>query len=131
MRLSQIRHSFLLMLGLMLGLAIFAPLRPGQAQHVDSLMSATAMETFVKAHIAVAVLRGQVQAELAETKSKKPEVQATLREKLQVGTQRILKEHGLTDADFVRLTRRVSTDDVVRKAFDEMLARLTGGKGPG
>ena len=126
MRLSQIRHRLLLMLGL----AIFAPLRPGQAQHVDSLVSATAMETFVKAHIAVAVLRGQVQAELADTKAKKPEAQATLREKLQVGTQRILKEHGLTEAEFVRLIRRVSTDDVVRRAFDEALARLTGGKSP-
>ena len=127
MRLSQIRHRLLLMLGL----AIFAPLRPGQAQQVDSLVTPATMEIFVKAHIAVAALRGQVQAELAETKAKKPEVQATLREKLQVGTQRILKEHGLTDADFVRLTRRVSTDDAVRKAFDETLTRLTGGKGPG
>lgn len=85
----------------------------------------TAMDSFAAAHLAIAELRGKVQAELAEPRSKKPETQASLREKLQSGTERLLKEHNLTDAEFTRLTRRVSTDDVARKQFEDALARLS------
>ena len=48
--------------------------------------SAAALETFVKAHLAVAAFRGQLQAELAEPKNKKPEIQ------LQIGVSRSLKK---------------------------------------
>jgi hypothetical protein len=88
-------------------------------------ISQAAMDTFAATHIAIAELRGKVQAELAEPRSKKPEVQASLREQLQSGTERLLKEHNLTDAEFTRLTRRVSTDDVARKQFEDALARLS------
>ena len=121
------RHWLLLMAGL----SMLAPFRSAQGQQPDTALSPVALESFVKAHLAVSVLRGQTQAELADTKSKKTEVQAQLREKLLVGTQRILKENGLTEVEFARLTKRVSTDDAMRKAFDDVVSRLTGGKGPG
>ena len=85
---------------------------------------AAAMESFAAANIAIADFRGKVQAELAEPRSKKPETQELLREKLQAGTERLLKEHNLTDAEFTRLTKRVSTDEGARKQFDEAMARL-------
>ncbi len=127
MTLAQVRCRWLLLFAVVFG----APFQDGQAQVRDSVVSASAMETFVKAHIALTALRSQAQAELAVTSAKKPEVQAALREKLQLDTQRLLKDHGLTDAEFARLTRRVSTDDVARKAFEETLARVSGGKGAG
>lgn len=127
MTLSQIRYRFLILIAL----AVCAPFHSGKAQERDSVVSASAMETFVKAHIALTAFRSQAQAELAVTSAKKPEVQATLRQNLQAGTQRLLKDHGLTEAEFTRLTRRVSTDDALRKAFEETLARVSGGKGAG
>jgi len=127
MTLSQIRYRCLLLVALL----VSAPVQSGQAQERDSAMSASAMEAFVKAHIALTALRSQAQAELAATSAKKPEVHAALREKLNVSSQRLLKEHGFTAADFARLTRRVGTDDVARKAFEETLARVSGGKGAG
>ena len=127
MTLSQIRCRFLLLIALLVG----APFQSGHAQERDSTISASAMETLVKAHIALTALRSQAQAELAATTAKKPEVHAAVREKLTVNTQRLLKEHGFTEAEFARLTRRVGTDDLVRKAFEETLARVSGGKGAG
>ena len=93
------------------------------------LVSTSAMDAFAAAHVEVALLRGKVQAELAEPKSKKPEVQAALRDKLQLNTDRILKQHDLTEIEFARLTREVSTDFALRKQFDEAVAKLTGGRG--
>ncbi|HEX4932323.1 MAG TPA: DUF4168 domain-containing protein [Gemmatimonadaceae bacterium] len=95
-----------------------------RAQHVDSVVTEATMESFARAHLAISALRDRVQAELAEPKSKKPEVQAELREKLRTGRLAILKEHGLSDEAFARLTHRVATDDGARKAFEALLAKL-------
>ncbi|MEO7362523.1 MAG: DUF4168 domain-containing protein [Gemmatimonadaceae bacterium] len=115
-------------------LAASASVSRAEAQQTDSggvsvaartPISAAAMDAFAAAHIAIAAFRGKVQAELAEPRSKKAEAQEMLREKLQVGTERVLKEHELSDAEFTRLTRRVSTDAVARQQFEEALERLT------
>lgn len=87
-------------------------------------ISSAVMDNFVAANSAIAEFRGKVQGELAEPRSKKPETQEMLRAKLHDGTERLLKEHHLTEAEFTALTRRVSTDDVVRKQFEEATARL-------
>lgn len=94
------------------------------AQQGDSLAAQASMESFARTHAAIAALRDRVQAELAEPKSKKPEVQAELREKLRTERLRLLKEHGLTEDAFTRLTHRVAVDDEARKAFEAALARL-------
>lgn len=102
-----------------------------QASDTSGAPSAAALETFVKAHLAVAAFRGQLQAELAEPKNKKPELQMQLHEKLQAGTKRLLDQHELSATEFSRLTRLVSTNDAVRKDFDAAVARLSGGRGGG
>ena len=106
-----------------------APLAAQQSPVEMVVISASVMEAFTAAHVEVATLRTKLQAELAEPKSKKPEVQASLRDKLQVNTERILKQHGLTESEFAQLTRAVSTNDALRKQFDEAVAKLTAGRG--
>lgn len=106
-------------------LALGAAPRTLAAQQGDSVLTPATMESFARAHLAIAALRDRVQAELAEPKSKKPEVQAELREKLRAGRVAILKEHALTDEFFARLTHRVAVDDEARKAFESLLARLS------
>jgi len=129
MTVSLVRRLLPLLFGLVLAApAARAEAQSAGAQSADSTISAAAMESLAKAHIAVTAFRGQMQAELADPKSKKGEVQAQLRDKLQVGIVRILKEHGLTEPEFTRLTRRISTDTATRTVFEETLARLPGGK---
>ena len=104
--------------------------QPPTAVSVNAgLVSASALDAFAAAHVEVAALRGKAQAELAEPRSKKAEVQILVRAKLQDGTLRALKAHNLTEAEFARLTRLVSTDDALRKQFDEAVARLSAGRG--
>lgn len=115
------------------GAMVLTPAEKVLAQAADTTgaPSAAALETFVKAHLAVAAFRGQLQAELAEPKNKKPEIQTQLHEKLQAGTKRLLDQHELSATEFSRLTRLVSTNDAVRKDFDAAVARLSGGRGGG
>jgi hypothetical protein len=119
----------LLHAGWLLVLSVMLPLSAtrGQSQPPDSSVSPTAIEALAKAHVALTALRSQLQAEMAEPKAKKPAVQTELRARLQTETTRVLKEHGMTAAEFARLTRRVSTDDALRKVFDESVARVSSG----
>lgn len=123
--------SFLRLALLVLAVAFGAPPADAHAQQRDSIVSAATMESFAKAHLAVATLRSHVQAELAKTSSKKREAQAALRDQLQIDVQRLLKEHGITESEFARITRQISTDVVVRRLFEETVLRLSGGKGAG
>ena len=127
------QSSFTLRVSVAILLGLSASGSRVQAQQPDSggvsavsraPIGAAAMDAFVAAHIEIAAFRGKLQAELAEPRSKKIEIQQTLHEKLQAGVARLLKEHNLTDAEFTQMTRRVSTDDVVRQQFEEALTRL-------
>lgn len=102
--------------------AVLAPPTSGPAAQDDS------MTVFVRTHLALQALRDRVQAELAEPKNKKDEEQQALRDKLRTERARILKEHGMTEERFARMTRWVSVDDSARKVFDALLARA-GSKG--
>ncbi|HYW31438.1 MAG TPA: hypothetical protein VE869_08035 [Gemmatimonas sp.] len=106
------------------------PVPPSSGQSVmpsapDTVLGTAAFEQFVGAHIAVSVFRDRVHAELADPRNKRPELLLALREKLRTGTQRILQEHKLTEAAFHQLTRRVSSDDAMRTAFDSAVTRLS------
>ena len=101
----------------------------GAASISAASISAASMDSFAAAHVEVEALRSKAQAELAEPRSKKGETQVTLREKLQEGTLGVLKAHGLTEAEFTRLTRLVSTDGALRKQFDEAVARYAASRG--
>jgi hypothetical protein len=99
------------------------------AAPADSAIGAEQLERYVKAHLALLAFRSQLQGELADPRAKKDDVQKTLREKLRAGTQRILGEHKFSEPEFARLTKRVASDDAVRKAFEEQLAKAPKGGG--
>lgn len=114
----------------LVGLILLAPTASAQLAPPDTAAITPSLEAFAKAHIAVSALRAQIQGELADPKTKKRDDQVALREKLRTNTARLLKEHGLTEVEFVRATRLVSADTLLRKRFEETLARLPGGKTP-
>lgn len=90
--------------------------------HPDSV---AAMLPFARAHAALISLRERADAEYAEPKNKKPEVLAELRGKYRAERERVLKAQGLTEAAYGELTRRISSDDVARVAFEAALAKAT------
>ena len=94
------------------------------AQQVDSALSAAAIESFARTHLAVAALRDRFQGELAAPKSKKEEVQRDLREQLHSQLQALLKENGFSEVEFARVTRLVSVDSSARREFEAAVARL-------
>jgi hypothetical protein len=84
------------------------------------------MMPFARAHAALTTLRERADAEYAEPKNKKPEVLAELREKYRAERERLLKAQGLAEAGYGEFTRRISSDDAARRAFEAALAKVTG-----
>jgi hypothetical protein len=84
------------------------------------------MMPFARAHAALTTLRERADAEYAEPKNKKPEVLAELREKYRAERERLLKAQGLAESGYGEFTRRISSDDAARRAFEAALAKVTG-----
>lgn len=87
--------------------------------------------TLVKAHVAIGVAHDSTDAQLAQMKNKKPEAQQALRDQLSAQIATILKQNGLTQADYERKIYLVSTNADVRKEFDAAVAQATGVPTPG
>lgn len=83
------------------------------------------IERYVRAHLALAGMRDKEQAELAEPRSKKGEVQTEIRTRYIGLRAAALKGAGYTEAQFKADTKRISTDDALRLKFEAALARAT------
>jgi hypothetical protein len=109
-----------------LSLALMGVPWAASAQQQDTIVAAEQLSAYARAFIAIGLVRDQIQAELALAKNKTPEGQADLREKLRKEIARVLQEHHLNDAEFKRITYLVSASTSKRKAFDELVAQITG-----
>lgn len=83
------------------------------------------IERYVRAHLALAGMRDKEQAELAEPRSKKGEVQTEIRTRYIGLRAEALKGAGYTEPQFKADTKRISTDDALRLKFEAALARAT------
>jgi hypothetical protein len=101
-----------------------APAKPPAMSH-EELM------TFAKAHVAIGVAHDSTDAQLAQTRNKKPEVQEQLQAQLHSQVAAILKQNGLTEADYEHKIYLVSVDPGARKDFDAMVAQISGVPTPG
>ena len=97
-----------------------------QEQRVDTLVIDEArLSAFAKAFTAIGLARDKAHAEMALPQNKTIEEQSELRDALATRIDKILRDHGLTKEQYTHLTYVVSTDPERRKAFDELVARLT------
>lgn len=97
-----------------------------QQQRVDTMAIDDARLTaYTKAFAAIGLARDQAHADLALPKNKTIEVQKELRDTLHSRIEQILRENGLTQEQYARITHAISTEAHRRKAFDDILARLT------
>lgn len=117
-------HIGLLVSGLGLGAAVTPSVVTGQEATVSAI-PADKLEAFAKAHVALDQLREQANAEFADPRNKKAEVQEKLRDKLRSDVKQALKTLNLTEAEFDRFTLAVSADTAQRRAFDALVAQLT------
>jgi hypothetical protein len=94
-------------------------------------MSRDEIAAFAKLNIAIGQVRDSIQRQLAQPGNKKPEAQKDLQEKLRTDIAEVLHHAGTTAEDYERKTYVVSTDPVVRQAFDSVVAQMTGVPTPG
>ncbi len=83
------------------------------------------IERYVRAHLVLAGMRDKEQAELAEPRSKKGEVQTEIRTRYIGLRAAALKGAGYTEAQFTADPTRISTDDALRVKFEAALARAS------
>jgi hypothetical protein len=117
---------------LVLGLGFGALATPSTALSQEAATAAgiptDKLEPFARAHIAIDQVRDRANAEFADPRNKKNEVQENLRDKLREDVRKVLKEHNLTEAEFDRFTMAVSSDTAQRRAFDALVAQLSSKK---
>ncbi len=106
------------------------PPKPGTpptvaAAATPSADSVAAMMPFARVHAALTALRERADAEYADPKNKKPEVLSELREKFRGQRAQILKAQGLTETSYGQFTKRISSDDAARLAFEAALAKVS------
>ena len=100
-------------------------------QAAPSPLSKDEMVSFVKAELAISTARDSMQAQYAMVRNKKVEVLNSLREKLRLQIDSILKKSGMTQADFDKKTYVVSTDNSARHLYDSVVVAVTGAPLPG
>ncbi len=105
--------------------------QPQASPTTTAAMSREEIAAFAKLNISIGQVRDSIQRQLAQPGNKKPEAQKELQEKLRTQVAEALHHAGTTEADFERKTYLVSTDPVVRQAFDSVVAQLTGVPTPG
>ena len=95
------------------------------------VLSRADVENFAKVEVTIGAVRDTIQAKLAMTRNKKDELQAALRDTLATQVAGILKQAGLSDADYRHRLFYVSTNADARRVYDSTFAKLTGQPIPG
>lgn len=91
----------------------------------------TQIATLAKVQAAIAVVHDSLDAQMAQPRNKKVEIQEQLKAKLRNDVAEILKQNGMTDAEYRRETFVVSSDAKARAVFDSALVAITGVPIPG
>ncbi len=89
------------------------------------------LASFARVQIAISVAHDSADAELAMTRNKKDEAHAAVQSKLATQVAEILHHNGMTDAEYQHKIFLVSTDTLLRKTFDSVVAKMTGVPTPG
>ena len=113
----------------MLGIAV-----PSAAQvqtATPASMGKDEITALAKVHVAISVAQDSIDAQLAQSRNKTLAAQQGLRDKFRGQVEEILHHSGMTEADYSRKTFLISSDTTARRAFDAIVAQLTGVPTPG
>ena len=139
-RISRPSYSpALLALGLLLSAATLeaqaaggvAPATPASAPAGPPALTIDQVRKLAETQIALGLVHDSADARSAQAKNKKVEAQADLASEKQKQIADVLKQKGLTDAEYRRQRYLVSTTEGLRNQFDSITAKLTGAPLPG
>jgi hypothetical protein len=94
-------------------------------------LSRDEIAALAKIQVAISTVHDSVNAELAQSRNKKPENQAALHDKMVKQVADVLQKNGMSQAEYEKKTFIVSTVPDARKMFDSVVAKLTGAPLPG
>jgi hypothetical protein len=89
-------------------------------------MSQAELETFAKAAAAIGAARDSMQAQVSAPKNAKVSAQQDIRAKFDAQVGQILRTAGMTQQEFDQKTFVVSADTATRRAYDALIAKITG-----
>ncbi|HVZ47795.1 MAG TPA: hypothetical protein VG916_03355, partial [Gemmatimonadaceae bacterium] len=110
--------------------AVIAATSLASAQQPAALGRAD-ITTLAKVQVAIGVVHDSMNAELAQQRNKKTEIQNQLQEKYRGQVEAILKANALTDSLYEHRIFLVSTNPALRAVFDSVTVALTGAPIPG
>lgn len=108
-----------------------------QASHTSHTTAATPQLTrdeiaaLARVQVAMVAARDSINVQRAKSGNKTAQAQERLQDKLRSQIEEILKNGGLTDAEYQRRTYVVSSDTTSRKIFDSVVVVVTGAPLPG
>jgi hypothetical protein len=125
MLMQRVSLTGLVLVALSLGTVTPTP-TAAQEQRVDTVaIDEARLTAYAKAYAAIGLVLEQAHADLALPKNKKIEVQKELRDALHGRIEKILRDNGLTQEQYAHVTYVISSEPERRKAFEDILARLT------
>jgi hypothetical protein len=116
---------------LALSLSFLALAGTADAQAAKATLSAEEIKTLAGIEVAIGKVRDSLDLQLALARNKKDETQLALRQKMATDVAAILKNNGMSDADYRRKTFIVSSDQAARKVFDSLVVVISGAPLPG
>lgn len=96
------------------------------AQSAPAALSRDELRAFAQVYIAVSKARDSADVEYSALRTKTPQLQAEIQERLQARIVAILRDAGMSNEEYRRRTYIVSVDDSVRTQFDDIVAEITG-----
>ncbi len=109
---------------------MIAPLG-AHAQTDSAALSKDEIARLAKVQVAIDIAHDSTDLQFAMVGNKKVEVQEALKEKLRTKIADILRQNGMSDAQYKHETFIVSTDAAARKTYDGVVVQLTGAPLPG
>ncbi|MEA3247194.1 MAG: hypothetical protein U9Q74_13665 [Gemmatimonadota bacterium] len=107
------------------GAAAAAQQKPAPALGPDDVAA------LARVHVAVSAVHDSMDAQLAQQRNKKPDLQRDIRNKFQAQIDAILAKAGLNDSSYAHRSFLITTNASYRRTFDSVVVTLTGAPIPG
>lgn len=104
---------------------------PASGAQASAVLTLEQIKLLAETQVAIGVVHDSADAKAAQAKNKKLETQTELAREKQRLVLEVLKQKGLTDAEYRRQRYLVSTTEGLRTQFDSVFAKLTGAPLPG
>ena len=128
---SPLSYAVVALLGVTLPATTHAQSATGAAGTSAAGPSAADVRMLAEMHVTLSAVHDSADARAAQAKNKTPDAQADLAKQKREAIARVIKDKGLTAAQYQQLRYVVSTNAELRAQFDSVVGKLTGAPVPG